>query len=172
MLSGSTGRIYFRDKFVLEEDFIKSIFFDLKETLDNVISYSRLRISLNAGRTVELSQTDLADNGFIKWIAVKVAYPEPANSVLYGAQTPIIPGLPTLSNGTAQTDKYIYWEYRGKTYNVGELMILSGSNVGTSDSEKNGWNLSKDALPYADGGILFTNPHSDIDVKLEILVAR
>jgi len=44
--------------------------------------------------------------------------------------------------------------------------------LGSTDSEKSGWNLSEDFLPYEDGGITFSNPHTDIDVKLEIIIAR
>jgi hypothetical protein len=51
-------------------------------------------------------------------------------------------------------------------------MILTGSKLGTTDSEMTGWNLSEDYLPYRDGGITFTNPHTNFDVKLEILIAR
>jgi len=167
------GFIFFRDKFILEEDNSKVTFFDFKDMLDEVVAYSRLKVTLKAGRNIKISQTDVGDeNGYVKWIAVKVKYPEPVNSLIYGSQVPIITGTPTPSNGIAQTNKYINWTYQGTTYNIGDLMVLSGSKVGSSDSELTGWNLSEDTLPYTDGGIIFTNPHSDIDVKLEILVAR
>jgi len=167
------GFIFRKDKFVLEEDYNITNFFDFSDLYSNVMAYSRMSITLKAGKSVKISQTDIGDdNGYVKWIAAKVRYPEPKDPIIYGAQTPIIPGVPTPTNGTPQVKKYITWTYRGDTFNIGELMILSGSKLGTTDSEKTGWNLSEDHLPYEDGGIIFTNPHTDIDVKVEIIVAR
>jgi hypothetical protein len=55
---------------------------------------------------------------------------------------------------------------------MGELMVLSGKRISATDSIYEGWLLSKPGV-YSDlGGIVFTNPHSDIDVKLEILVCK
>lgn len=171
--NSQNGFIFNRDKFVLEEDFNKTIFIDFKDLLDDVVAYSRLRISLNAGKSVKISQTDIGDiNGYVRWIAVRVNYPEPANPILYGSQVPIIPGVPTPTNGTPQVKKYINWTYQGKTYYVGELMILTGNKLGSTDSEHTGWNLSEANLPYTDGGIVFANPHSNINVKLDLLIAR
>jgi hypothetical protein len=55
---------------------------------------------------------------------------------------------------------------------MGEIMILSGSNVTTVDSEEFGWNLTKPGPVYQDGGIVVCNPHANKKVKLEILVCR
>jgi hypothetical protein len=52
------------------------------------------------------------------------------------------------------------------------MMVLTGNPLGSTDSEVTGWNLSEDDFLFAGGGITFTNPHSDFDVKLEILVAK
>ncbi len=167
------GFLFRKDKFVLEEDYNITNFFDFSDFQDEVISYSRLKVTLKSGKSVKISQTDIGDdNGFVKWVAVKVKYPAPKDPILYGSQTPIIPGVPTPTNGTPQVKKYIFWTYRGNTYNIGEMMILTGSKLGSTDSEKTGWNLSEDFLPYEDGGITFSNPHTDIDVKLEIIIAR
>jgi hypothetical protein len=119
-----------------------------------------------------LSQTDIATEGFVRWIAVKVQYPAPKNPILFSAQTPIIPGLPRPTNGTPQIQKYIHWTYEGKTYNLGELMVLSGNPLGSTDADVTGWNLSEYDLVYPGGGITFTNPHSDFDVKLQVLIAK
>jgi hypothetical protein len=169
----ASGFIFFKDKFVLEEDYNMTTFFDFKNMIDVVSAYSRLRVSLDAGKSIKISQTDLADEyGYVKWIAVKVKYPTPIDPILYGSQVPIIPGVPTPTNGTPQVQKYITWTYQGKTYNIGQLMVLSGPRVGSTDADQTGWNLSGDTFPYNNGGITFTNPHTDFSVKLEILVAR
>jgi hypothetical protein len=169
----ANGFIFYKDKFVLEEDYNKTTFIDFSDMLDDVVAYSRMRITLKSGKSVKISQTDLGDdNGYVRWIAVKVKYPEPKDPILYGAQVPIIPGVPTPTNGTPQVRKYIEWTYQGVTYNVGELMILTGNKLGSTNSTKSGWNLSEATLPYNNGGIVFSNPHSNIDVKLELLIAR
>jgi hypothetical protein len=120
-----------------------------------------------------LSQTDLTDNkGFVRWIAIKVKYPSPVSPILYNAELPVVPGVPRPTNGTPQNQKYLTWTYEGKTYPIGELMILSGNPGGSIDSEEIGWNLSNQPLEYPGGGITITNPHAAMDVKLEIMVAR
>ena len=128
--------------------------------------------TLKRSRSVVLSQSDIGLDGFVQWIAVKVKYPTPINPILYGSQVPIIPGVPTPTNGTPQVQKYIYWTYQNNTYNLGDMMILSGFPEGSTDSDVTGWNLSTDPFLYQGGGITFTNPHSDFDVKLDILIAR
>jgi hypothetical protein len=52
------------------------------------------------------------------------------------------------------------------------MMVLTGNPLGSTDSEVTGWNLSQDNFLYSDGGIIFQNPHTDFDVKLEVLVAK
>jgi hypothetical protein len=168
----ANGWIFFKSNFGLEEDYANTTFFNLKDLNFGVVSYSRLRITLKRTKSIKLSQTDIATEGFVRWIAVKVQYPAPKNPILYAAQTPIIPGVPTPTNGTPQIQKYIYWTYRGNTYNLGDMMVLTGNPLGSTDSEVTGWNLSQDNLLYSDGGIIFQNPHTDFDVKLEVLVAK
>lgn len=166
------GWVFFKNQFMLEEDYQYTPFFNFKDLAFDVESYSRLRITLKRNKSIKLSQTDIGTDGFVRWIAVKVQYPAPKNPILYSAQTPIIPGLPRPTNGTPQIQKYIYWTYRGNTYNLGDMMVLTGNPLGSTDSEVTGWNLSSDYLLYPDGGILFTNPHGTFDVKLEVLVAK
>jgi hypothetical protein len=166
------GWVFFKDQFVLEEDYVNTPFFDFKKLKVDVMSYSRLRITLKRSKSVTLSQTDIGLDGFVQWIAVKVKYPTPINPILYGSQVPIIPGVPTPPNGTPQVQKYIHWTYQENTYNLGDMMILSGLPEGSTDAEVTGWNLTTDPLVHPGGGIIFTNPHPDFDVKLEILIAR
>lgn len=167
------GFIFFKDKFVLEEGSIKTTFFDLSSILVDVKAYSRIKISLKANTSVMLSQTDLVNNeGFVKWIAIKVVYPGPVNPILYDAELPVVPGYPRPTNGTPQNQKYLTWTYEGNTYPLGELMILSGTPAGSIDSENIGWNLSNQPIAFPGGGITITNPHDAINVKLEIMVAR
>jgi hypothetical protein len=148
----ANGWIFFKSNFGLEEDYANTTFFNLKDLNFGVVSYSRLRITLKRTKSIKLSQTDIATEGFVRWIEVKVQYPA--------------------TNGTPQIQKYIYWTYRGNTYNLGDMMVLTGNPLGSTDSEVTGWNLSQDNLLYSDGGIIFQNPHTDFDVKLEVLVAK
>jgi hypothetical protein len=166
------GWVFFKNEFVLEEDFNYTTFFNFKDLVFGVETYSRLQITLKRNKSILLSQTDIATEGFVRWIAVKVQYPAPKNPILFSAQTPIIPGLPRPTNGTPQIQKYIHWTYQGKTYNLGELMVLSGNPLGSTDADVTGWNLSEYDLVYPGGGITFTNPHSDFDVKLQVLIAK
>lgn len=166
------GFIFFKDKFVLEENNVKTTFFDLSSILAGVTSYSRLKISLKANTSVLISQSDIVDNkGFARWIAIKVVYPGPVSPILYNSELPFIPGYPRPTNGTPQNQKYLTWTYEGKTYPLGELMILSGSPAGSVDAEEIGWNLSSQDIAFPGGGITITNPHDAINVKVEIMVA-
>lgn len=127
----------------------KFIRFD--DLLEDVTSYSRLRINLSPSTCYLLSQTDIGDSeGFVSFILVKSTFPD------------------TL----VETRKYLTWEYEGETYNMGNLMILSGTNLTDFSSSPAGWNISQPGAVYDNGGIIFCNPHSDITIKLEILIAR
>ncbi len=171
--SNPSGFVFYKDKFVLEEGGIKTTFFDLSSLMLGVSTYSRIKIALQASSSVMLSQSDLSDNeGFVRWIAIKASYPSPINPILYNAEVPFVPGLPRPTNGTPQNQKYLTWSYEGNTYPLGELMILSGSPAGSIDSDAIGWNLSEQDIKYSGGGITITNPHDEMIVKLEIMVAR
>jgi hypothetical protein len=167
------GFVFFKDKFVLDEGSVKTTFFNLSDILLGVSAYSRIKISLKSSTSVMLSQTDLVDNeGFVRWIAIKVLYPEPVSPILYNSELPFVPGYPRPTNGTPQNQKYLTWTYEGNTYPLGELMILSGNPAGSINSELIGWNLSDQDIAFPGGGITITNPHDAMNVKLEIMVAR
>lgn len=124
------------------------VYMILKDLSLTVNNFSKGKINLRAGRSFVLSQTDVAEpNGFVSFLAIKATFPT-----------------------NLQTKKYLTWEYKGDVYNMGELMVLSGGPYSTSDSEFIGWNLSQPGVVFPDGGIIFTNPHTDIDIKLEFLV--
>jgi hypothetical protein len=166
------GFIFFRDKFVLQEDFVNTTFFDFSKMIDVVTAYSRSQITLGPNKSVMFTQSDIGDaQGFVRWIAVKVRYPQPINPILFNSEVPIIPGVPTPINGTPQTQKYINWSYLGQTNYIGELMILTGNPGGSSDSLPSGWNLGWNNPEFPAGGITFNNPHADFSVKLELIVA-
>ena len=69
-------------------------------------------------------------------------------------------------------DRWVTWEYQGKTYYMGEIMILSGPNVTTVDSTEIGWNLAFPGPVYQNGGIRICNPHTGKRVRVEIMVCR
>jgi hypothetical protein len=128
------------------EKFIR--FDDMFET---ITSYSKLRVKLLPESCYLLSQTDIADSeGFVSFILAKSTFPEK----------------------TLETRKYLTWEYQSSVYNMGKLMVLSGINITDFSSEPAGWNISQPGSVYEDGGIIFCNPHADITITLEILIAR
>lgn len=123
---------------------------DLNITVDK---FSRSRVTLKPGGYSLLSQTDIGDDyGYVSFIAVKAVYPD----------------------STVESRKYINWTYQGNTNYMGELMVLSGQRISSSDSEFEGWNLSKPGTlaenSAGNGGILFYNPSTETTVRLEILV--
>jgi hypothetical protein len=127
----------------------KFIRFD--DMFEEVTSYSKLRVNLTPSSCYLLSQTDISDSeGFVSFILVKSVFPD----------------------NTLETRKYLTWEYQGGIYNMGKIMVLTGSNITDFSSESAGWNISQPGTVYNDGGIIFCNPHSDITIKLEILIAR
>jgi hypothetical protein len=116
-----------------------------------VETYSRSRVTLRPGKSSLISQTDIADEkGYVSFIAIRADYPA----------------------GTVESRKYINWLYKGNLNYMGELMVLSGKRMSSVDSTDEGWNLSHPNLFTNNGGIIISNPHSDITVKLEILMGR
>jgi hypothetical protein len=124
---------------------------DLKDFLFETKSFSHLKISLAETKSYLLSQTDIGDDrGYVDFIVIKVIYP----------------------SDVPASKKYLEWSYDGSNFFIGELMILSGRRTSSTNSKELGWNISSDDVFYGGGGITFTNPHSEIKVKIEILVAR
>jgi len=116
-----------------------------------VQNFSRNRAILNESSCYLLSQPDVTDEyGFVSYIAVKAIFP----------------------NTVVESKKYLNWTYQGKDYYMGELMILSGKRTSTTDAGHEGWNLSKPGTTQQEGGITFCNPHTDIKIRLEILIGR
>ncbi len=147
------GFTFFKGNLVLDDGTKSSppIYMQLRDMIEDVQSFSKSLVTVKAGRCFLLSQTDIADDlGYVSFIAVKATYP--ATSV--------------------ESKKYMTWTYEGITYNMGTLMVLSGPRLSTTSSIYEGWMLSKPSQYSEKGGIVFCNPHSDIDVKLEILVAK
>ena len=119
--------------------------------VEEIDSFSKSSINLKATKCFILSQIDIGDNlGYVSFIAVKAVFPA----------------------GTLESRKYLNWTYDGVTYNMGTLMVLSGGRISSTGSTYEGWFLAKPSTYSPNGGILFCNPHSDIDIKLEFLVAR
>jgi len=130
-------------------------YLSMKDLNIEVDRFSRSRVTLKPGAYSLLSQTDIGDQyGYVSFIAVKAIYP----------------------SSTLESRKYINWTYQGNTNYMGELMVLSGQRISSSDSEFEGWNLSKPGTLASDsvgnGGIVFHNPSTEITVKLEILVCE
>lgn len=147
------GFKFLRENLVLDSNTSQNptIILGLSDFNFEVSAFSKVNINLAPEACGFLSQSDIVDDGgFVSFIAFKVTYPE----------------------STLDKDRYVTWEYRGETYYLGEIMILSGPNISTTDSEEIGWNLSKPGPVYQDGGIRICNPHTDKRVKVEILVCR
>jgi hypothetical protein len=127
------------------------VYLDLKDIKEELVSFSKSRVILKADKCFLLSQTDIGDDlGYVSFIAIKATFPDL----------------------TVESKKYLTWTYEGVTNNMGTLMVLSGKRISTISSIYEGWLLSKPGVYSQNGGIVFCNPHSNIDIKLEILVAR
>jgi len=148
-----TGFRFYRGSLVLDEGNIMKlpIYLDMKDLLEETVSFSKSRVTLKAGKCFLLQQTDIGDDlGYVSFLGVKAVFP----------------------STTVESRKYLEWTYLGNTYYMGELMVLSGKRISATDSIYEGWLLSKPGV-YSDlGGIVFCNTHSDIDIKLEILVCK
>jgi len=124
------------------------VYMFMRDLVMGVNNFSKGRLNLRATRSYLLSQTDIAEQtGFVSFIAVKATFPT-----------------------NLASKKYLTWQYKGQTFNMGELMVLSGGPYSTADSEFIGWNLSQPGVLFPEGGITFSNPHIDMDIKLEFLI--
>lgn len=147
-----TGFRFHRGNLVLDDGGMKlPVYLELRDMFQETPAFSKNRVFLKANKCFLLSQTDIGDNdGYVSFIAVKATFPA----------------------SVVESKKYLEWTYLGKTYYMGELMVLSGKKISTTDSIQEGWLLSKPGVYSELGGIVFCNTHSDIDVKLEILVCK
>lgn len=147
-----TGFIFHRGNLVLDEGSNKlPIYLELSDMSQETPDFSKSRVFLKSNKCFLLSQTNIGDNdGYVSFIAVKAVYPD----------------------STVESKKYIEWTYMGNTYYMGELLVLSGKKISTTDSVYEGWLLSKPNSYSELGGIVFCNTHLDMDVKLEILVCK
>ncbi len=126
-------------------------YLSMKDLFIGVESFSKSRVSLNAGESFLLSQGAIGDEmGYVSFIAIKAKFP----------------------TAVVESKKYLTWTYNGQIMNMGELMILSGSKQYTTDSSYEGWNLAKPNEYLNNGGMIFNNPHNDFQIKLEILIGR
>jgi len=147
------GFIFYKGDLVLQDSTSSTpqIYMGLRDFMIDIQSFSKMRVNLKAQKNFLLSQTAIADDlGYVTFIAVKVIFP----------------------SDTIESNKYLTWTYEGATYPMGELLILSGPRLSAENSVYGGWFLSKPSQYSNTGGIVFTNAHTDIDVKLEILVAK
>jgi len=119
--------------------------FDLSLFNMEISSYAKTKYKLGPGKSLLLAQSDVGDaDGYVRFIAFTVKYPE----------------------GTTTVEKYLNWTYEGNTNPIGELMILSGDRIDSDSNPTVGWDLSYDS------GIVIENPHSELIVEIEILIAR
>ncbi len=146
------GFRFYRDNLVLDDGMgTPKKYLSMNDFLINVDSFSRSRVSLDPGRSFLLSQSDIGDDlGYVSFIAIKAKFPDTI----------------------VESKKYLTWVYKGQTMNMGELMVLSGAKQYSTDSTYDGWNLSRPNDYINNGGMIFTNPHTDFQIKLEILIGR
>lgn len=147
-----TGFRFHRGNLVLDDGGMKlPVYLELRDMFQETPAFSKNRVFLKANKCFLLSQTNVGDDdGYVSFIAVKATFP----------------------STVVESKKYLEWTYLGNTYYMGELMVLSGKNLSTTDSIQEGWLLSKPGVYSELGGIVFCNTHSDIDIKLEILVCK
>jgi hypothetical protein len=147
------GFRFYRDNLVLDDGTKSSPpkYLSMNDLLIGVESFSKSRVSLNAGESFLLSQSGIGDTmGYVSFIAIKAKFPD----------------------NIVESNKYLTWVYKGQMMNMGELMVLSGAKQYSTDSSYDGWNLSKPNEYLNNGGMIFNNPHSDFQIKLEILIGR
>ena len=147
------GFTFFRGNLVLDtgKKFTPSVFLGLNDIKEDLNSFSTVRVNLKPNKSYLLSQTNIGDEfGYVSFIAVKATFP----------------------NLTVESKKYLNWTYKDSTNNMGGFMVLTGGRISSVSSIDQGWILSKPGVYSQNGGITFTNPHSDMDIKLEILVAN
>lgn len=145
------GFRFFRGNLILDDGNTTNppVYMFLKDMFSIVNNFSKGSVNLRATKSFLLSQTDVADqNGYVGFIAIKAIFP----------------------NTLVERKKYLTWEYKETTYNMGELMVLTGGPFSTVDSEFLGWNLSQPGVVFPEGGIIFHNPHPNVDIKLEFLI--
>ena len=147
-----TGFKFHRGNLVLDDGGMKlPVYLELHDMFQETSAFSKNKVFLKSGKCFLLSQTNIGDDdGYVSFIAVKAIFP----------------------SSIVESKKYLEWTYLGNTYYMGELMVLSGKNLSTTDSIQEGWLLSKPGVYSELGGIVFCNTHSDIDIKLEILVCK
>lgn len=165
------GITFNKDSVIASEADGISKLFDLSSVKFTASAFSKSKITLKPEQSARISQSDITDtNGYVKLVVIKVQYPEPVST----PSGPTIPGIIQPTSGTPQIKKYITWEYEGNVFYVGELMILTGKSLGSTNSEASGWNMTDQNLPYnyIPGGIILTNPHTNITVKIEVLLGR
>jgi len=146
------GFRFFRGNLVLDDGKTSSppVYMYLSDIISEVTSFSKSSVTVRPSSCILLSQTDIGDSlGYVSFIAIR------ANFVGAGYET----------------KKYYNWTYDEVTYTSGELLILSGPSLSATTSIYEGWFLSKPGVYSQSGGILLCNPHTDITIKMEILVA-
>lgn len=85
-----------------------------------------------------------------------------ANSQVTGIIVVVdFPALDASGTTVTENDKYINYSYHtGQTLNMGKLMVLTGTGAVNA-----GWDLIG-----SPGGMLITNPHTNFDVTLKVLL--
>jgi hypothetical protein len=116
----------------------------LKNFFLPVNNYQYGEFSINAGSSVMVDPGNVSnENGEVTGIIIAVEYPLTDVS----------------ATALTESQKYIKYTYHtGPELNIGKLMV----STGTDDA---GWNLLG-----SPGGMLLTNPHSNFDVKVKVLI--
>lgn len=121
--------------------------FSLKDVFMPVAQYVVADMSVKAGSSSFIDGDSIQDAfSDVQFIALLVTYPQAdTNKVI----------IPT-------TEKYINFTYPamgGSTYNIGKIMMLSGTTKPGA-----GWGFNE-----SPGGITLINPHSTFDVRVKLL---
>lgn len=112
-----------------------------------VTAYAYQEFNLLKDTSIQIDPANIGNaNGEVTTMIIQVIYPQ------YDAGDTLVESV----------DMYINFTYplNGQIMNVGKLMVLSGSSKSGS-----GWDLIS-----SPGGFLMTNPHTNFDVKVKILL--
>ena len=120
---------------------------DLTNFFIPLAKYNLQDITLAAGETITIDPCNIgSDTGEVQFLALIVTYPQ------YDVSAAAVPS----------DDMYLnyYYPASGQAYNVGKILVLSGST-----QPGKGWDLEG-----SPGGFVLTNPHSNFDVEVQVLM--
>lgn len=121
----------------------------LKDLFIPVEDYLYQEFKLAANGSIQIDPANIVNaSGEISFVALVVEYPK------YDVSNVEVPTI----------EKYLNFTYplSGQTMNIGKIMVLSGTNKAGA-----GWDLIS-----SPGGLLLSNPHTNFDVTVKVVIIK